>query len=257
VGLTAKTFKGLDKKRMKKRSGGGGDRVKVEDDKPNTVQFYVAPDEFEEFEQHGWQSGGNWNFVPCAGEGCPLCTNEDEKIRKTSYRFCAPVFDHKQKKSLILEGPQTMASIIFRRYEACERRRAGSFLRKVWDVTRFSGTPTTFDCEESESTAKNPNGLPERLDPAKYIQAQMDRYYENASADVSALDDNFDGDSFEEDEDWLDLDEEGEEAWDKESLLALKPSELKDAAAEFNIKVREVTRENRPKLIAAILRKQG
>lgn len=256
MALKAQFHKGLTKKKMAKRSGGSGPRVKVEDDKPNTLQFYVDPDEFTEFEQHGWQSGGRWYFVPCAGEGCPLCTSEDDRQRKTNYRFAAPVYDLKKKESSILEGPQTMAAIIFRRYESAERRRAGLFRRKVWDVTRFSGTPTTFDCEESEHAAKNPANLPEALDTAKYVQSQMERYYENADADVSALDDDFGGDDFEEDEDWL---EEGDdEAWTKESLLALKRSELVEVASDFNIRVTsEVTRENRPKLIAAILRKQG
>jgi hypothetical protein len=252
VALQAKTFKGLNPKRMKQKAGGGGPRVKVEDDKPNTLQFYVDPDQFEEFEQHGWQSGGRWNFVPCAGEGCPLCTSEDDKIRKTSYRFAAPVYDYKKKESSILEGPQTRASIIFRRYE----RAASKFRRRVWDVTRFSGTPTTFDCEESEQRPTNPANLPEPQDVPKYIQSQMERYYENADADVSALDDDFDGDDFEEDEDWLDEDEGGA-VWDEEGLLACNAAQLKEAAAEFNIKVSQVTKENRRKLIAAILRKQG
>lgn len=256
MALKAKTFKGLSEKKMKKRSGGSGPRVKVEDDKPNTLQFYKDPDSFTEFEQHGWQSGGRWNFVPCAGEGCPLCTDEDDRIRKTSYRFAAPVYDFKKKESSILEGPQTMASIIFRRYKRAEEQRAGSFRRRVWDITRFSGTPTTFDCEATEHSAKNPANLPEPLDTDAYVQSQMERYYENADADVSALDDDFDGDSFEEDEDWLEGGDD--EAWTEESLLALGKSDLVEVARSFNIGATsdKITRENRPKLIAAILRKQ-
>lgn len=253
MGLKAKTFHGLSKNRMKKRGGGAGNRVKVEDDKPNVLQFYVTPDEFEEYEQHGWQANGQWTFVPCAGEGCPLCSNEDDKIRKTSYRFAAPVFDHKAKESKVLEGPQTMASVIFRRYE----RAPSKFLKRVWDITRFSGTPTTFDAEVSEQDPKNPRSLPEPQDINKYIQSQMDRYYENAAADVSALDDDFDGDDFEEDEDWLDEDDDEEEGYTEAELLKMGPSELREAAGEFNIKVKQVTKDNRRKVIAAILRKQG
>lgn len=254
-GLKAKTFKGLNKRRMASRSGGGGSgimRVKVQDDKVNTVQFRATPDEFEEIEQHGWQQDGKWMFVPCVGEGCPLCASEDDKVRKTSYRFIAPVYDFATKEQRVLEGPATMASLIFRRFEAAPSK----FKKRVWELTRFSGTPTTFDMTQSEETPINPARMKEPADVHKYIQGAVDWYYENAGADVSSLDDSFDDDGeWEEDEDWADEAEEPE-GYSEDDLLAMGPSALQEAAAEVNIKVSKVTKENRKKLIAAILKRQ-
>lgn len=92
-GLSVKTFKGLDKKRMESKGGGAnaGARVILKDGDTIPLQFAVDPTDFTEFEIHQWQEDGRWHNVPCLGDGCPLCDDESESKSKTKYRFAAPV----------------------------------------------------------------------------------------------------------------------------------------------------------------------
>ena len=71
-GLSVKTYSGLNKKRYEQK-GGGGNRVILKPGETVALQFLHEPDSFVEFDMHRFKEGGNWSYVPCLGDDCPLC----------------------------------------------------------------------------------------------------------------------------------------------------------------------------------------
>lgn len=214
-GLTVKTFKGgLDQKRMKKGTGGQGMRVILKD-ATIPVQFLTDPDNedgFVEFEIHNFQEDGRWEYVPCTGDGCPLCDDESEQRSRTRYRFAAVVYNLAEGRVQVLEGPKDMAGRIYYRYE----RNPSKFRRRAFDITKFPTQPVTYGVDIAEDAeAKNPKGM-ELVDLAEYLQGELKRYYgddlEAASTSVSALDD--DEEPWDEDDLDDDVDLDDEEDWD-------------------------------------------
>lgn len=246
-GLTVRTFGGLSKERYAKK-GTGGDRVVIKQGDTVTVQF-VAPitdsDAWKEIEQHQFQDNNRWNYVPCLGDNCPLCEDEDNDVRKTHYRFFTNVYDFKQKKVAILEGPKDLSGRIAFRYE----KRKKTFLDRTWDVSKMATTPVSYDVEAGDED-------PVRIKTAKlidldaYILSEATRYFgedmpTGKSKGKSALDDD-------------DEDAEDDE-YDEDDLEEMSTKEIKSIARNMKIKlVNPKTDEPRSKstLIKLILKKQ-
>jgi hypothetical protein len=205
-GLSAKTFKGLSEKRMAAKGGGGGKRLMIKQGDTIPVQFLHNPDDFIEFNIHTFQDEG-WNFVPCAGDDCPLCEDEDEKRSRTSYRFACNVYNLKEKKVQIMEGPKDLATRIFHRYQ----RKPTAFLKRVFDITKFPTTPVTYQMELAEEQPVTTRGLALH-DLEDYLTEELHRYYGEEMPGPSALEDDDDEDLDDE------LDDEDEEEEDDDDL---------------------------------------
>lgn len=255
-GLSPRTFKGLNKKRMEKK-GGNFNRIVLKQGDTKTVQFLDGIEEFLEYENHAFKDGSRWQYVPCAGDDCPLCADEDHEVSKTGYRFCANVYSFEDKKVLILEGPKDLAGRVAGRYERVAKK-GGSWTKLTWDVSKLPTTPVSYDVERADDRPVRLDGL-ERHDLEEYVTGEMVRYFgddmptaKSGKPGPSSLDD---------DDDWDDEDEDefdDEEAYTEDELLAMKPSELGEAAEEvgLSMKGKKITKDNRKKLIAAIIRKQ-
>jgi hypothetical protein len=204
-GLSVKTFKGLNKKRMEQKSNKNfGKRLMLKDGDTVPVQFLMKPEDFLEFEQHQWQEGRQWNFVPCLGDGCPLCESESDNERKTTYRFIACVYNLKDKKVQIVEGPKDLAGRIFYRYE----RKPANFLKATFELTRFPTSPTTYACDKGDDDPVKTSGM-KIIDLDEYVLEEAKRYFGDDMPAASALDAD-DDDDFEDDDD-LDDDEDSED----------------------------------------------
>lgn len=200
-GLSPAIFGGLDKKRIESKGGGNyGLRVVLKQGDTAPVQFLGDPDDqgcFIEYEIHGFKEDGNWQFVPCAGDDCPLCSDEDDQRRRTSYRFAAVVYNLKEKKVQILEGPKDLAQRIYYRFS----RRPSAFLGRVYDVTKFPTTPVTYAVDRGDDDPVAASRLEklERPDLEKYVASEMERYYGTMEIPKSsALDDEEDDEEEEE-----------------------------------------------------------
>lgn len=228
-GLSPQTFGGLSKKRMKKTSNpNSGKRVIMKKGDTVIVQFLTDPDDsdgFIEFEQHSFREDGRWQFIPCAGEDCPLCADDDDDRSYAGYRFAALVFNHKERKVQVLEGPKDLAQRIFYKYEKKPER----FRKRVYEVTKFPTQPVSYQVDSADEKALNPRSM-ERIDLEDYLLGEMKRYYGDdfeATAVSSLEDEDWDGeedefdleleddelelmddDEFEEDDDDSDFDEE-------------------------------------------------
>lgn len=224
-GLSPKTFGGLNKKRMEKKQSGGGRRVQLRQGDTLPVQFLGKPDNedaFIEFEIHNFQEDGRWYYVPCAGDDCPLCQDDDDKRRRTSYRFATNVWDHKEGKVKILEGPKDLAGRIFYRFERAPEK----FLKRVWEVSKFPTTPVSYSLDLAEEKAVS-LAKQKAMDLEDYLVKEMEAYYGEDMPSASALDDDddddLDDDDIEdeedddiEDDDDLDEDEDTEDDDDVE-----------------------------------------
>lgn len=193
-GLNPKLFSGLDKKRIEKKSSGNfGQRVNLGKGTTLPLQFTGTPedgDHFMEFDIHVWQEG-TWNYVPCAGDDCPLCSDEDEGRRKTSYRFIASVYNHKEKKIQVLEGPKDLAQRIFYKYS----RKPEKFIDRVYDITKFPTQPISYGVDVGDDDPLKASVLKKEtpIDLAAYVKGEMERYYGNLDTPkASALDDDED-----------------------------------------------------------------
>jgi hypothetical protein len=214
-GLTVKTFKGLSKKRMEsKASKNFGKRLNIKQGDTIPVQFLQLPDDFLEYEMHSFQEGGRWVYVPCIGDDCPLCADESQQLSKTSYRFSCNVYNLKEKKVQILEGPKDLASRIFYRYE----RGSAKFLKRTFEITKFPTQPVSYDVAIADEPTVKTAGL-KLLDLDEYIVEEAKRYYGDEVPAVSALeapaDDDIDDDADLEDDDTLE-DEEDEDTDDED-----------------------------------------
>jgi hypothetical protein len=216
-GLSPQVFTGLNQKRIEASGGGSGKRMAWRKERPTElVQFLTNIDGFREYFIHSWQEDARWQFVPCAGEGCPLCESEDDAQARKQYRFCANVYNFANKKVQIMEGPQGLATRIFQRYKAAPAK----FLKRTYEVTKFPTKPVTYNFERGDvedQPVRSTTGL-KLYDLDEYILEEMQRYYGEdmpATSDLEADDDEeFDDEEDLEDED--DLDDEDEEDEDEE-----------------------------------------
>jgi hypothetical protein len=249
-GLTVKTFKGLNKKRMESR-GTGGKRVIMRKGDTIVVQFLQEPPEFLEFEQHVWQEDNQWHYVPCADDGCPLCEHEDGDISKTSYRFVANVYNVKEKRVQILDGPKDLAGRIYAKYE----RKPALFKRRVYDVTKLPTNPVSYDVDIAEEDAVNTKRL-ELLDLNEALVDELKRYYGDDLTSVTSGATALDDDDDEDDED--DFDDDEDEGPDVDEMGEMSPKQLKAYAKEVGLSSSKISAAgNRKALIKAIVKKRG
>lgn len=234
TGLRPKTFNGMNKKRFgQQASGGFRNRLPLKKGTTRSVMFLHKPDpdseHYEEYDVHAFQENGRWKFVPCAEDGCPLCDADDEKMRRTSYRFCTNVYDLETKKVMILEGGSNLATVIHAKFA----RKPAKFLKRCWDLTMFPTQPVTFGCDISEEDAV-PSSVLNKVkehDLLEYIMGEMKAYYgedlDNVDLSRTSLDDD-DDDEDEDDEydedDEEDEDDEDEEDEDEDDELVRKKS---------------------------------
>src|SRR6478609_8332462 len=174
-GLSTKAFGGLNKKNYTKKASTFGQRIQFKEGERVTVQFLGEPDDeecFKEYFQHSWQEAGKWNYVPCAGDDCPICEEEDQAKSKTAYRFVAKVYNFGEKKIQVMEGPKDLAGRVVYQWE----RNNEKFTKKVWDVMPLATQPRTYQVDYNdevvpkrtiEEDAKNP------VDLNKYLEDSL------------------------------------------------------------------------------------
>lgn len=180
-GLSVRTFGGLNEENYTAGSG-FGDRFKFEKKgKAYPVQFVAGIDDdsqWIEFWQHQFRDNKSWAYVPCLEDDCPLCQDEDEEVRKRRYRFVTNVFDLKEKKMKILEGPKDLSSRIARRWESkktAKKVKVG-FTEQVYGLVQNDTQPVSYDVEVLEDTGK-------KIDPKDcydlqaYIDSAAQRFY--------------------------------------------------------------------------------
>lgn len=249
-GLSVRTFGGLNKSNYTKK-GNFGDFVKMDVGDTVLVQFVANIDDdqwWKEIEQHVFKEKGKWQYVPCLGDNCPLCQDDDPEVAKTSYRFFTVVYDFAEKRLAILEGPKDLSGRIAFRYE----KKRKSFLSRTWDVSKLKTTPVSYDVESADKKAKEIDE--EKLatfDLDKMLHAKAVRYFgedldaAKKGSKKSALDDDDDEDA---------IDDE----YDQDDLEEMSMKELKRVAKALGIKTVDKEGEARSKktLIKLVLKKQ-
>lgn len=201
-GLSVKTYGGLSKKRMASGgSGGMSKRVAFKKEEPTVpLQFLQPPEDFIEYDIHAFQEDGRWQFVPCTGaDSCPLCDDEDDQVRRLSYRFACNVLNLANNKVQILEGPKDLATRIYHKYERAPQK----FLKRVWDVSRYQTTPISYSVDLAEDLDPVATRGKKSLDLDEYLTDELKSYYgpdlENIGGGALAADDD-DGDDDEAEE---------------------------------------------------------
>jgi hypothetical protein len=187
--LTGASFGGLSKGRM--ASGAGfSKRLRFDKNKVSTIMFWGEPDDpeaFSEYYVHSFKEDGNWKFVPCAGDHCPLDTDEEADKRKKRYRFAAQVFDMDTREPMIMEGPKDLAQRIYSKYEKLvEKDKARLFTRKVWEVGQLPTTPISYEVDVSDDKRVD---LSEQEPPSiqEYIDGEINRYHGDIRPKRSSL----------------------------------------------------------------------
>jgi hypothetical protein len=242
-GLTVRTFKGLDKKRIEKKGRGQGNRLAIEQGETVSVQFLSTPDEFTEFYTHSWKDD-RWYFVPCAGDGCPLCEDEDRDKAKVGYRFATLVYSFKDKDIKILEGPKDLAGRIMYRYE----RRPSLFLKRTYEITKMATTPVSYEFAVGEddliAAATIKSKLSKAISIEDYLEGELRSYWGDDLPGTGSITED-DGD---EDED---EDEDEEEAeYSLADLRKMKLIKLQEIAEDREIDTEDMDKSD---LIEAIM----
>lgn len=248
-GLSPTIWKGLSKKRYTK--GSATNRCKIDTGSTVTVQFIDDPSTMTEFVQHQFRDGGKWNYVPCAGDDCPLCEDDDPDVSKQNYRFLANVYNLATKQVEILEGPKTLAGRIAFRWGNKGKRSKKLFPNRTWDITKFDTQPVSYDVERGDDSPLKLDRIAamKPYDLEADVTESLRRYYGDdmpAKGGKTAMDDDAEDEDYEEDE------------YEKEDLEEMERSEIRKIARAYGIKTK---RNGEPvpksKLIKAILREQG
>lgn len=198
-GFTVKSFQGMSKKRMASPANKAwGMRLPIKKGTTFPIQFLQTPEEATEFEVHAFQEGGRWEFVPCAGESCPLCSSPNERQARVSYRFAVNVYNLEAKKVQVLEGGSNLAQVVYYKYERGPER----FLKRTWDVTMLPTQPVSFQLERGEEEVVNTRTL-KHIDLNDYLIQSMKDYYGDEMPTADSL---FEGGD--EDEEGADDDED-------------------------------------------------
>lgn len=258
-GLSVRTFGGLNEKRYTKGTG-GSDRFKFEkSDKPYAAQFcgdISDPKFFLEFDQHQFQDKG-WNYVPCLGEGCPLCEDEDKEVAKKRYRFIASVYSFSDKTLCILEGPKDLSGRIARKWKAAEKKKKGSFTKTVFDLTKVDSQPVGYEVDVNDDRKVVDIDVSKAPSLQEYLDSSARRFFgdghpadsgkkkKKGKPKKSALDD--------EDE------ETQEDSFDADELEGMSLKDVKAIAKNLEIKLLDKEGEKRDQktLIKLIMKKQN
>ena len=230
-GLAAVTSRGLNRKKIAKKGRGTGDRVVLKDGSTIPIQFYVGPDDFLEYEIHRFQEDGNWQIVPCLGDGCPLCDDESDTKSKTTYRFAAPVWNFTEKKSMILEGPKDLAEKILFRYDRLKTK--ALFVKSTYEAVRFPTNPTTYGLDKGEEEPIKLKAS-DAKDLDAYVDNQIKAYYGDEIPTASSLDS---GDDDDDDDDIVDDDAD---TWTREELAKKSLKALEKIAKEEGVSAKDI-----------------
>lgn len=249
-GITAKSFSGLNKKRMQKTSSANfGKRIMLQKGDTLPVQFLQLPEDMKEFDVHTFREDGKWYFIPCLGDSCPLCEDEDAERRKVSYRFVCNVYNLKDRKVQLLEGPKDLASRISYRYE----RKPGLFLKRTFDITKFNTSPVTYDVAVGEDDIVKVTDL-KLEDLQAYIDEEAKRFYgEEMPSGKSSLDAKDDDDDIDENDDGI----EGEGSALQEELELLSDKKLIKRAIANGSKKADLTELETEELIELIITQEA
>lgn len=222
---------GLNERRIKESSGGNRDPhlVIFKDGETRILQFWGTPqqkDHFREFEQHGRNLGGNkWEFVPCIGDGCVPCEDEDEKFANPNYAFVAQVWDFKEKKAKVVSGGSNLAQAIVFKWKQGPTR----FSKKVWNVARLATTPKSFNIDTAEERVLN-LGTKEPVDIAEYLAGRYETWLKaHPQSSRTSLDD--DDDDYDDEED----DIEEEDVPTRKQMLKMEWADLKAYAKSIRV----------------------
>lgn len=251
-GLTPRVYGGLSKARTTR--GVMTDRFRIKNGESGTVMFLEIPKDMKEFDQHQFRDRGKWNYVPCAGDDCPLCEDEDSDVAKVHYRFVCNVYNLGTKKCEILEGPKTLAGRIRQRY-GTDKKKQKRFLKKTFEISKLDGETVEWDVETSDEDPVSEKVLAnlKKHDLMADITGSMERYFGNKlpkKGSKTALDD----DDYDED----DEDDEDTE-YDEDDLEEMDLSEVRKIAKSLKIKTvdAEGDKRSKAKLIKLIIKAQG
>lgn len=194
----APTKRGMRKKELE-QGGQFGDTLFIKRGDTAPVQFFHEPDDFLVFQQHAWEEDRKWFFVPCTGDECPLDDDEDEARARRGYQWAAQILDVKEKKSKVLSGGKDLGNRVFYRYE----RKPSTFVRRVFEITKFATKPITYDVAPGEDKPLDLSKFTP-IDLDEWLDKQVKAYYGEEVPKASDLED--------EDED----DDEDEAGWDED-----------------------------------------
>lgn len=258
-GLAPVMHTGIDEDRASAKSGNFAPKAKLKQGETSTYQFPWAPivgDDtgiFVEIEEHQWSEGKGskvkWFFVPCAGEGCPLCDDDDKDVAATNYQLYVNVYDFDQKKVVLLKGPKTLTRLILDRYKKNKKE----FVRRAWDISRKKASPW-WDMERSEDDGLSDKKLKALtpIDAREHIRSEFDQFFGTSSSGGKKKGKNKPS---------LDADDDGkasaldDDPYTKKSLAKLSEKKLRKIGAAFEIK--KVDKLDTDDLIKKILRAQG
>jgi hypothetical protein len=232
--LSPKVGTGLSKAFLTSNSPTTNRIVFDKEDPTVSVQFFVTPNRFKEYKNHNFSEDGQWQYVPCAGEGCPCCEHEDDEIRKKGDRFITNVYDVRNKQVRFLDGPKTMGTMIHYRWLKRGAKAKANFLKTVFDITKYPTSPVTYGIDRSD---EDPVLLTKKKqgDEIEELRRKMIAYYGDrmeVGPDTLSDDDELEDEDLEEDED----EDEEEEIYTATELQKMKIAELKAICKELKIK---------------------
>ena len=241
-------FSGLNEGRMKSGVGRFADRTSFVQGDTIQVQVLDLITEFVEYDQHQFRDGGKWKYVPCGGDGCPLCADDDDEVAKQHYRFSCNVYNHDTKRTEVFEGPKTMSALIAKRYKTIAKKAKGNEekLRKLWTNTVFEFSkmktqPVTFDVDYGDADPVKPAKWEGKTHDLRKNIVEQFKFYFGDNVDISELDAKEDAEAKSSMDDSI----------SKADLKDMDDAALKKVGKDFGIKAKGMTKKDFIKAILA------
>lgn len=247
--IAPKIFTGLNEGRMASTAGRFADRTKFQQGDTVELQFLDPITSFAEYDQHQFRDGGKWKYVPCGGENCPLCADDDPEVAKVHYRFSCNVYNHDTKRVEVFEGPKTVSQLVAKRYKKIVAKAKGNenkalklWQNATWQLSKMKTQPVTFDMEEGDNDPVSTKKWEGKLFDLSANIIEQFKFYFGADVDVRALD------AKEEKEAKSSMDDV---AFSKKDLKKLSDDDLKKVGKDFGIKAKGKTKKEFIDAIAA------
>ncbi len=242
---TTKIKRGADREKiLAERSG--AEFILKKGEPPLTFQAYTDDEDgWIEATRHVWSVNRDgkkfWNFIPCAGEDCPMCEDEETYGRPGKVNI-VPVYNVKEDKAGYVTLGSKQARLFLNAMDQCANGKYGSFTERVWTFSRVETKPIDYSLKQDEKRDTKPlKSLPAAITEKQInedLNIKLNWFLDSVNFSAPKNFTNDDEEPNEDDDDEI-IDDEGDfEGYEVTELKAMykeDKDEFKNIAKQYGV----------------------
>lgn len=185
-------------KELKERFAGGGDGpvAYLKPDQDVKVRFLGSPEEWRNYDSHRMQKDGRWWDVPCTGDNCLACDQEEDKRAAC----LVPVYLVEKKKVKFFKASPRFMNDLLIMYNRTNKKGRSKLLDRDYNIQRDGEGKETRYLLDAEEPEKRPEVKELEIPDADKLLERWVRLFwegETKSSKSKSKDDDEDDDEFE------------------------------------------------------------